>query len=360
MLLLYLPKPMAADPSLFLKNLWYMAFHGSFLKKGQLIGKEMLGEKIVFGRDSSGKVFALRDNCPHRGVPLSEGWFEKDMLQCCYHGWQFGTDGVCKNIPAIAPGSKVDCSKIRVFRYPIREISGTIWIFIPDKKLHLEVTPTMEPPNLILDPDKNFLHVETVSLPTNIDHAVIGLIDPAHVTFVHQSWYWRSSKKLKLKQKHFEPTAMGFKMVRHSPSTNSKGYSVLNGNSSTEITFEIPGNRYEHIRVGGKHEIISITILTPINERQTELHHIFYSTLPATRWFWWPLKRLGKKFIGQDLEVFMKLAKGLESNPTLTLIGEPDAQAKWYYEIKRLWQKAQQDKTEFVNPIREQTLHWIT
>jgi phenylpropionate dioxygenase-like ring-hydroxylating dioxygenase large terminal subunit len=347
---------MAAD--LYLKNLWYMAFHSSQLKKGKLIGKEILGERIVFGRDSKGEAFALRDNCPHRGVPLSEGWFENDTLQCCYHGWQFAPSGVCTNIPAVAPGSKIDFSKIRVPRYAIREISDTIWVFIPENKTKME--PTSEPPNLILDPSKKFLHVESVTLPANIDHSVIGLIDPAHVTFVHQSWYWRSAKKLKLKEKHFEPTPMGFKMVRHAPSNNSKGYNVLKGGSSTEITFEIPGNRYEHIKVGEKHEIISITILTPLNEHTTELHHIFYSTLPATRWFWWPLKRLGKKFIGQDLGVFIKLSKGLQTNPTLMLIGEPDAQARWYHEIKRLWQKAQQDNVPFENPVKPQTLHWVT
>lgn len=349
-----------ADASLFLRNLWYMAFHSSFLPKNKLVAKEILGERIVFGRDSNGEAFALRDNCPHRGVPLSEGWYKNDTLQCCYHGWEFGTDGVCKNIPAIAPGSKIDFSKIRVFRYPLREISNTIWVYIPEKKLHYQAEPKCEPPNLILNPDKDFLHVESVVLPANIDHSVIGLIDPAHVTFVHQSWYWRSAKKLKLKEKKFEPTPMGFKMVRHAPSNNSKGYSVLKGNTSTEITFEIPGNRYEHIRMGEKHEVISITLLTPLNERETELHHIFYSTLPATRWLWWPLKRLGKKFIGQDLGVFMKLSKGLESNPTLMLIGEPDAQAKWYHEIKRLWQKAQQDNVPFENPVAPQILHWVT
>jgi phenylpropionate dioxygenase-like ring-hydroxylating dioxygenase large terminal subunit len=347
---------MASD--LYLKNLWYLAFHSSFLKKGKLVAKEMLGERIVFGRDSKGEAFALRDNCPHRGVPLSEGWFENDTIQCCYHGWQFATTGVCTNIPAIAPGSKVDFSKITVFRYPIKEVSDTIWIYIPEKRTNTE--PKVPLPDLILDPSKKFLHVESVVLPANIDHSVIGLIDPAHVTFVHQSWYWRSAKKLKPKEKHFEPTPLGFKMVRHAPSNNSKGYNVLKGGSSTEITFEIPGNRYEHIRVGEKHEIISITVLTPLNENSTELHHIFYSTLPATRWLWWPLKRLGRKFIGQDLGVFIKLSKGLQSNPTLMLIGEPDAQARWYHEIKRLWQKAQQDNVPFENPVKPQTLHWVT
>lgn len=351
---------MANDQSLFLKNLWYFAFHSSFIKKDKLTAKQIAGERIVFGRDVNGKIFALRDNCPHRGVPLSEGWFNEGTIQCCYHGWQFGTDGVCKGIPAITPGSNVDFAKVRVFKYPVEEISDTIWVYIPDKKLHFSVEPKIAPPDLIIDRSNKFLHVETVILPANIDHSVIGLIDPAHVTFVHQSWYWRSAKKLRPKEKHFEPTPLGFKMVRHAPSSNSKGYSVLKGGTSTEITFEIPGNRYEHIKVGERHQVVSITTLTPLDENRTELTHIFFSTLPATKWLWWPLKRLGKKFIGQDLGVFHKLSKGLESNPTLMLIGEPDTQARWYHEIKRLWQKAQQDNVAFENPIKPQTLHWVT
>jgi phenylpropionate dioxygenase-like ring-hydroxylating dioxygenase large terminal subunit len=350
---------MATDPSLYIKNVWYLAFHGSYLKKGKLKSKEILGEKIVFGRDSSGQPFALRDNCPHRGVPLSYGWFNGDTIQCCYHGWEFSCDGACKNIPAIAPESGIDFSKIRVFKYPVCEVNGTVWIYIPEKKIP-GVVPKMEPPDLRVAATEKFLHVESVILPANIDHSVIGLIDPAHVTFVHQSWYWRSAKNLRIKKKDFEPTPLGFKMVRHVPSSNSKGYSVLKGGTSTEITFEIPGIRTEHIKVGEKNEIVSITILTPINDHETELTHIFYSTLGIVRWIWWPLKKLGKQFIGQDLDVFTKLGEGLKSNPTLMLIGEPDTQAKWYYEAKRLWQKAQQDNEPFVNPVKSATLKWVT
>src|SRR5258708_37610738 len=133
------------DHSLFLKNLWYLAFHGSSLKQGKLVGKEMLGEKIVFGRDKNGTPFALRDNCAHRGVPLSQGWFKNDTIQCCYHGWEFGTDGVCKNIPALPLGGTVDISKIKVFQYPCKEISGKIWVYIQDNKLP-NVEPKMPPP----------------------------------------------------------------------------------------------------------------------------------------------------------------------------------------------------------------------
>jgi phenylpropionate dioxygenase-like ring-hydroxylating dioxygenase large terminal subunit len=120
-------------------------------------------------------------------------------------------------------------------------------------------------------------HVDTVKLPTNIDDAVIGLIDPAHVTFVHQSWFWRSAKSLKLKRKQFEPVGLGFRMVRHKPSANAKGYSILNGETSTEISFQLPGHRFEHILIGQNDVIVSITLLTPINETTTELNHVFYT-----------------------------------------------------------------------------------
>jgi phenylpropionate dioxygenase-like ring-hydroxylating dioxygenase large terminal subunit len=343
--------------SLFLKNLWYFAMHGSFLKKGKLVGREILGEKVVFGRDSDNKPFALKDNCPHRGVPLSQGWYDGNIIQCCYHGWKFDHTGTCVGIPALAD-EKFDTRKVKVFKYPCRDINGTIWIYIPQNKTQLSGADATVP-NLLVPAEKDFLFVEKVTMPADIDHAVIGLIDPAHVTFVHQSWYWRSAKNLKLKEKRFEPVDLGFKMIRHTPSANSKGYSILKGATSTEINFQLPGIRTEHIQVGSN-EIVSITCLTPINETQTELNHIFYTSLSFVKYAWWPLRQLGKQFIHQDLGVFRKLGEGLKSKPTLMLLGEPDAQARWYHELKRQWDLSQQNKTPFVNPVPAKTLHWVT
>jgi phenylpropionate dioxygenase-like ring-hydroxylating dioxygenase large terminal subunit len=348
----------ASDQPLFLRNIWYYAMHGTHLKAGKLVQKQIAGEKIVIGRNASGDAFAMKDNCPHRGVPLSHGWFDGETITCCYHGWQFNCDGECQNIPAL-PDDKMDVRKIKVFQYPCKEINGTIWVYVPQNMLHVEESDR-HLPDLLLDPAKKFWYVETVIIPTNIDHAVIGLIDPAHVTFVHQSWFWRSAKNLKLKVKHFEPVDMGFKMVRHKPSANSKGYSVLRGGTSTEINFQLPGNRIEHIQVGDKNEVISITTLTPIDENRTELNHIFYTSLGLAKMLWLPLRRLGRKFIGQDLGVFQKLSEGLDANPTLMLLGDPDTQARWYYELKKQWNVAQFSKTPFVNSLEPQTLRWVT
>ncbi|MDZ4715473.1 MAG: aromatic ring-hydroxylating dioxygenase subunit alpha [Cytophagales bacterium] len=351
---------MQDDKDLILKNLWYLALPGRSLRKGKLVGRTIARERIVFGRDSTGKPFALKDNCPHRGVPLSKGnVLENGNIQCCYHGWEFDSEGVCRNIPALPPDAKGDISKIRAWKYPVEEVNGTVWVYLPEKP-GPQVVPNEPPPDLHLEPGQELLHVESIVLPTNIDHSVIGLIDPAHVTFVHQSWFWRSAKSLKLKTKNFEPTDRGFKMVKHAPSANSKGYKVLQGDVSTEIFFTIPGNRLEHIAIGSRNKVISITTLTPIDDHSTELNHFFYSSLALTRWLWWPLKSLGKTFIGQDVGVFHKLAKGLENNPQLMLVGEPDTQARWYYELKKQWKTAQEQGTEFRNPLKSETLHWVT
>jgi phenylpropionate dioxygenase-like ring-hydroxylating dioxygenase large terminal subunit len=58
-----------------LREAWYYAAPARQLRPGRLLARVMLGEPIVLGRDQSGTVFALRDICPHRGMPLSAGPF---------------------------------------------------------------------------------------------------------------------------------------------------------------------------------------------------------------------------------------------------------------------------------------------
>ena len=58
---------------LFLRDLWYMAALASSVKRGAMRREMLLGEPVLIGRMKDGEAFALRDICPHRGVPLSAG-----------------------------------------------------------------------------------------------------------------------------------------------------------------------------------------------------------------------------------------------------------------------------------------------
>src|SRR5689334_4780291 len=110
------PKAGASEP-LFLRDLWYMAALSSSLKAGGMRREMLLGEPILIGRTHAGQVFALRDICPHRGVPLSAGKIlSENTVECPYHGWRFKTDGVCSAIPSLVEEQNIDPGKIRVRR----------------------------------------------------------------------------------------------------------------------------------------------------------------------------------------------------------------------------------------------------
>jgi phenylpropionate dioxygenase-like ring-hydroxylating dioxygenase large terminal subunit len=113
----------------FLHGFWYLAFPGGRLKPGRTQAKVLLGEPVLIGRESGGGVFALRDICPHRGVPLSYGHFDGREVTCCYHGWRFAPDGRCTAIPSLTPDQDVHVDRIKTKSYPCREVQGNIWVY---------------------------------------------------------------------------------------------------------------------------------------------------------------------------------------------------------------------------------------
>src|SRR5436309_3583863 len=114
-----------------LRGLWYVALPGADLRPGRVVPKVMLGEPLVIGRRRDGRVFALRDACPHRGIPLHYGRFDGETIACCYHGWRFDTAGTCVEIPSLREGQEIDLGKIRAASYPCAEQQGLVWIYFP-------------------------------------------------------------------------------------------------------------------------------------------------------------------------------------------------------------------------------------
>ena len=97
-----------SDSAAPLREMWYYAGGGRRpCKPGKLLPKTMLGEPIVLGRKSDGQVFAaMRNICPHRGIPLSDGRFDGREIECCYHGWRFDRAGTCTAIPSLVAAAK--------------------------------------------------------------------------------------------------------------------------------------------------------------------------------------------------------------------------------------------------------------
>ena len=71
----------------FLWDFWYPALRSTEVTGNHLKTAMLLEVPLVLGRTAAGKAFAMRDSCPHRGIPLSYGRFDGKNVECIYHGW---------------------------------------------------------------------------------------------------------------------------------------------------------------------------------------------------------------------------------------------------------------------------------
>jgi phenylpropionate dioxygenase-like ring-hydroxylating dioxygenase large terminal subunit len=339
----------------FVRDIWYFAAPGGDLRPGQLKRHDILGEPIVLGRTRGGEAFALRDVCPHRAAPLSAGrLIEGDLVECPYHGWRYRTDGACAAIPSLVDGQSMDIGRIRVRRYPTAESQGLIFIWMAGDVAGEPDQPPPIFPGIVGGAPKL---IDRMVFDAHIDHAVVGLMDPTHGPYVHQNWWWRSAASQHEKAKAFEPREAGFAMLRHAPSSNSYAYRILGGAPATEISFRLPGLRWEHIEVGTR-QVLALTCLTPLDEATTRITQMMWSDHPA---FTLPRPFIAsgaRKFLRQDGAMVDLQKPGLAEDPTLIWIDDADTQAKWYQALKREWGLSRAAGRPFQNPVKAQVLRW--
>jgi phenylpropionate dioxygenase-like ring-hydroxylating dioxygenase large terminal subunit len=220
--------------ALMLFGFWYRALPADQVGRGQLAKTMLLEQPLVLGRGQHGRAFALRDACPHRGMPLSCGRFDGDQIECSYHGWRFDAhSGQCKLIPSLVPEQNLKVDRIYAGSYPCEERDDFIWVFIPDpgpvgagfSKAAPAPTPAPEIPKFSEHYKLAYL---TADLPCSVDHGIIGLMDPAHGPFVHQAWWWRTQHSIHEKQKNFEPIPYGFRSLPLR-ATSAASMSLLRG-----------------------------------------------------------------------------------------------------------------------------------
>ena len=344
---------------LMLREAWYYALPAAALKRASVIHKTLLGEPVLIGRGADGKVFALADTCPHRGTLLSKGKFNGREVECPYHGWRFATDGRCTAIPSQTAAQRPQPSDIRATTYAAREHQGNIWIYIGAKRA---LPPVPEVPAV---GDRFQFHLSLI-FDCNIDLAVIGLMDPAHGAFVHKSPLWRNEASIHEKHKSFSPLpatpgaigSLGWRMDRHTASRNSRAYGLfLGGAPETEISYRLPSVRIEHARTP-RYNYCGLTACTPITADRTEVHHVMYWDVPGAAFMRAVLKPLTRRFLDQDRRAVMSMVEGQAFNPPTMLVQDADAQARWYYRLKREALAAQAEGRPAANPITPTTLSW--
>jgi phenylpropionate dioxygenase-like ring-hydroxylating dioxygenase large terminal subunit len=357
-------EPTAPDNSsdLLARDIWYFGAQSSELKAGKQIRRMILGEPVLFGRTNAGQVFAMRDICPHRLVPLSAGkqidHNGSPTIECPYHGWRFSTDGVCQHMPSLVDGSPYDPLKVKVRHYPTHEANGIVFVYVSSNPRFSGPAPIAPPDFGIRAAKPKFVVAQIFN--ASMDNSVAGLMDPAHVGFVHPHWWWRpKNMALKKKTKKFVPKHMGWAVERHKPSGNSVAYRWFFGDDvTTEICFMLPGFRWEVIE-NGKSQFITLTCPLPLTENETMMvQFTYWEKVPALDFMLPILPKLAADFLGQDRDIVALQTEGLKHQKNMMWIDDIDVHAKWYIKLKREWNAAAIEGREFENPVKPIELSW--
>jgi len=179
-----LPTPCSFEPSdwQILARCWYPIAHSA--EVGAAPYKAMLLDENLIAYRVHGELVVARDQCPHRGVPLSMGTHDDDGIVCAYHGLRYGAEGRCNRIPS-DPMQRIP-ARLRLTTFPAVERDGLVWTCLlptagaaPD----LPAMPHWDEPA--------FQHIlcPTFDIGGFAGRQVEGFVDVAHFAWIHTATF---------------------------------------------------------------------------------------------------------------------------------------------------------------------------
>lgn len=129
-----------------IKNAWYVAglstdFSANATKPER---KVITGIPMAVWRTKMGNVVAFDGRCSHKRFPLWEGTIlDSGEVRCAYHGWCYGSDGSCVEIPSQTDVRISTATSLIPFR--VIEQDGFVWIWPGDSAASGSVHPPRAP-----------------------------------------------------------------------------------------------------------------------------------------------------------------------------------------------------------------------
>ena len=157
-------------------NVWSIVALASAIAPNRPHPVTLAGERVVLFRDSTGKIAALHDRCPHRGVALSLGKVNEGQLECPFHGWRFNASGANCHVPWNPDARRENLGATAL---PVRELAGLIWLYSgfapPDEPV---VPETLQRADVVLCAQAAVWQVHWTRVMEN-------MLDMPHLPFVH-------------------------------------------------------------------------------------------------------------------------------------------------------------------------------
>jgi phthalate 4,5-dioxygenase oxygenase subunit len=162
-----------------LRRYWIPVLQSSELAPGGRVRRvQLLNERLIAYRTPGGTPGVIGEFCPHRGASLFFGRVEEAGMRCAYHGWKFGLDGQCVDMPS-EPRESSFAGKVCHTAYPCAERGGVVWTYMG---------PSTPPP--LPDLEWTLLPVDHVFASKRVQdcnwfQALEGGIDSSHISFLH-------------------------------------------------------------------------------------------------------------------------------------------------------------------------------
>ncbi len=116
-----------------MRHYWVPVLESSELEPGLRAKRvRILGEDLVAFRTPSGDLGLVGEFCSHRWTSLYFGRLEETGIRCVYHGWKYGLDGQCLDMPNEPAASDFKGHEIRGGYAPVKNMLLLARLYIVD------------------------------------------------------------------------------------------------------------------------------------------------------------------------------------------------------------------------------------
>jgi len=160
---------------------WYSVARSHELAVGEVKQVHAFDREMVLYRTRSGAAVLHDAFCPHLGANLAvDGRVVGESIRCPFHGWRYGTDGKCVEIPYCDEIPERAC--IRTWH--TEEKNGEVYIwFHPENTAPQWGLPTLSE---LGDPNWTEPRYAEFLVPAHVQDIAENSCDPVHFQFVHR------------------------------------------------------------------------------------------------------------------------------------------------------------------------------
>ncbi|MEO1394597.1 MAG: aromatic ring-hydroxylating dioxygenase subunit alpha [Cyanobacteria bacterium J06634_5] len=322
---------------------WYIACTAKELRR-RPISRMVLGIPMVLFRGEKGRPVAFLDRCPHRNVPLSEGWLKREngvkktlggedttgktRLVCRYHGWQFDERGRCDQVPGLCAlghssanplGKEEGSSRKRDNRdaiaYRAIEQQGFVWVY-PTASCDADIVKGSQPylfPWVEQDEFSTFHWQMTADV--SLANAAENFLDATHTHFVHAGLV-RTQQKRRLVTVKVRRSQRSAEAVYTDEQQISGLIYRLLAPGCKEITsigkFLLPSIAQIEYRTDKNYRLVMSLCMTPISPQQIHAYVVVTFRWGLPNWLGkWVARPLFYGAMRQDLAILQAQAKNI-------------------------------------------------